>query len=219
MARAEGLLGKVGIPNPGQNLRRYPHQFSGGMRQRVMIAMALACNPKILFADEPTTALDVTTQAQILELMNKLKAEFGASVVLITHDLGVVARMAQRIAVMYGGKIVETGNARDLFYTPRHPYTWGLLESMPSTGAGAGRTLAAIPGSPPDLFAPPAGCPFAPRCKFCMEACLTTPPPETELTEGHRASCWLLDPAAPKVEPPKLRRKSISLKKEGNGLG
>ena len=200
--RAAELLTRVGIPNADRNVTRYPHVFSGGMRQRVMIALALACNPKILFADEPTTALDVTTQAQILELMNQLKKEFGTAIVLITHDLGVVARMAQRIAVMYAGKIVETGTARDIFYSPKHPYTWGLLESMPGVRAKNGRTLSAIPGTPPDLFAPPPGCGFAPRCKYCMSVCKTQEPPETDLGGLHRAACWLMDERAPKVERP-----------------
>lgn len=201
-ARAVDMLRRVGIPNPDRNVGRYPHQFSGGMRQRVMIAMALSCNPKILFADEPTTALDVTTQAQILSLMNDLKAEFGASIVLITHDLGVVARVSQRIAVMYAGKIVETGAARDIFYRPRHPYAWGLLQSIPGTASDTARALTTIPGTPPDLFAPPPGCAFAPRCPHCMDVCRTHAPVETDLGGGHSACCWLLDSRAPAVEAP-----------------
>lgn len=206
--RAVEMLRKVGIPNPDKNALRYPHMFSGGMRQRVMIAIALACNPKILFADEPTTALDVTTQAQILELMNGLKNELGTSIVLITHDLGIVARMADRIAVMYAGKIVETGTAQNIFYESRHPYTWGLMSSLPGKGDNKGKQLTAIPGTPPDLFAPPAGCGFAPRCKYCMEACRTHQPPEKEIGTGHFASCWLLDEQAPKVEAPAEARRS-----------
>jgi oligopeptide/dipeptide ABC transporter, ATP-binding protein, C-terminal domain len=196
--RTIDLLKKVGIPNAEKNVERYPHQFSGGMRQRVMIAMALACNPKILFADEPTTALDVTTQAQILELMNNLKKEFNTSIVIITHDLGVVARVAQRIAVMYAGKIVETGSARDIFYQPRHPYTLGLLESMPGSENNCGKKLASIRGTPPDLFAPPAGCGFAPRCKYCMNICRDSEPDEAVLDNGHKVVCWLLHEQAPK---------------------
>ena len=200
--RTVEMLGKVGIPNPEKNINRYPHQFSGGMRQRVMIAMALACNPKILFADEPTTALDVTTQAQILELMNQLKKEFGTSIVIITHDLGVVARMAQRVAVMYAGKIVETGKSRDIFYQPRHPYTLGLLESRPNNGSRTEKKLTSIRGTPPDLFAPPKGCSFAARCKYCMNVCREMEPQEMELENGHKASCWLLHPEAPKQDIP-----------------
>ncbi|GAU76269.1 ABC transporter ATP-binding protein [Fusibacter sp. 3D3] len=201
--KAIEMLIKVGLPNPEKNFMSYPHQFSGGMRQRVMIAIALVCNPKILFADEPTTALDVTVQAQILELMNTLKREFKASVVLITHDLGVVAKTAQRIAVMYAGKIVETGTARDVFYDPKHPYTWGLLDSVPSTGAQSSRTLNSIEGSPPDLFCLPKGCSFAARCKYCMNICREIAPEETVMDNGHRASCWLLDCRAPSVPPQK----------------
>jgi len=194
------MLGKVGISNPEKSYKRYPHQFSGGMRQRVMIAMALVCNPKILFADEPTTALDVTTQAQILELINQLKEELGTSVVIITHDLGVVARTAERIAVMYAGKVVETGIARDIFYNPKHPYTSGLLESMPS--GGSSKTLTSIPGIPPDLFAPPKGCSFAPRCKYCMKICQEIMPDLIEVENQHSVSCWLMHPQAPKHELP-----------------
>lgn len=211
--RALQMLRKVGIPNPEKSYRMYPHQFSGGMRQRVMIAIALVCNPKILFADEPTTALDVTTQAQILELINQLKEELGTSVVIITHDLGVVARTAQRIAVMYAGKVVETGLARDIFYTPKHPYTSGLLESMPS-GYKESKTLVSIPGSPPDLFAPPKGCGFAPRCRYCMKICRELQPEVTELENGHSVSCWLMHPQAPKYELP--GRKSILNKQQSD---
>lgn len=213
--RAIQMLEKVGISNPEKSYRRYPHQFSGGMRQRVMIAMALVCNPKVLFADEPTTALDVTTQAQILELINNLKEELGTSVVIITHDLGVVARTAERIAVMYAGKIVETGLSRDVFYNPKHPYTSGLLESMPSAGKN-GKTLTSIPGTPPDLFAPPKGCAFAPRCKYCMKICQEMQPEVTESDNGHNVSCWLMHPKAPKYELPgrKSRLNTPELKED-----
>jgi oligopeptide transport system ATP-binding protein len=199
------MLRLVGIPNPERNMLRYPHTFSGGMRQRIMIAMALACKPGILFADEPTTALDVTTQAQIIELMNDLKQKLGTAIVLITHDLGVVARMAERIAVMYAGEIVETGSADDLFYRPQHPYTWGLLGSIPGA-AGRHGDLLSIPGTPPDLFAPPSGCAFAARCMYRMKVCESVAPPKIEIASGHLASCWRLDPRAPKVSPPVLIR-------------
>jgi oligopeptide transport system ATP-binding protein len=198
--KALSVLELCRIPDAAQNMRRYPHTYSGGMRQRIMIAMALACDPSILFADEPTTALDVTMQAQILELMNDLKAKIGTSIILITHDLGVVARMADRVAVMYAGQIVETGSVDDIFYSPRHPYTWGLLESMPDTSDGRERELVAIPGTPPDLFAPPPGCGFAARCEYCMPACKKLPPPEEDLGEEHSARCWLFDPRAPQAE-------------------
>ncbi len=194
------LLTDVGIPNPDKNMLRYPHMFSGGMRQRVMIAIALACNPKILFADEPTTALDVTTQAQILELMNALKEKFGTSIVLITHDLGIVARMADRVAVMYAGKIVETGSAHDIFYTPKHPYTFGLLKSLPSMDLSKETKLEIIPGTPASLINPPKGCSFADRCKYAMNVCNRLEPPENEISQGHAGSCWLLDERAPKVD-------------------
>ncbi|HEY8420321.1 MAG TPA: ABC transporter ATP-binding protein [Thermoclostridium sp.] len=212
--RAVQMLGKVGISNPEKSYRRYPHQFSGGMRQRVMIAMALVCNPKILFADEPTTALDVTTQAQILELINQLKEEFGTSVVIVTHDLGVVARTAERIAVMYAGKVVETGIARDIFYNPKHPYTSGLLESMPSSGKSS-KTLTSIPGTPPDLFSPPKGCSFAPRCKYCMKICQEMMPDLIEVENQHSVSCWLMHPQAPKYELPGRKSRFTQNLKEG----
>ena len=176
--------------------------MSGGQRQRVMIAMAMACNPKILFADEPTTALDVTMQAQILDLMNHLKEKRGTSILLITHDLGVVAKMADRIAVMYAGKIVEYGDARQVFYRPSHPYTWGLLGAMPNLIQDVKSELYAIPGTPPDLYAPPKGCAFAARCPYAMEACLKEDPPEFACGQGHGSRCWLLDPRAPDVTPP-----------------
>lgn len=213
--RAIQMLNKVGISSPEKSFKRYPHEFSGGMRQRVMIAMALVCNPKVLFADEPTTALDVTTQAQILELINQLKDELGTSVVIITHDLGVVARTAERIAVMYAGEIIETGLARDIFYKPKHPYTSGLLESMPSDGQN-GKTLTSIQGTPPDLFAPPKGCGFAPRCKYCMNICHEMNPDITELDNGHKVSCWLMHPQAPKVDlPGRKSRINSQVSKEG----
>ncbi|MBM7644026.1 oligopeptide transport system ATP-binding protein [Scopulibacillus daqui] len=199
--RVVKLLDLVGIPNPEARLKQYPHQFSGGMRQRVVIAIALACNPKILIADEPTTALDVTIQAQILELMKDLQDKMSTSIILITHDLGVVANMAQRVAVMYGGRIVETGSVDEIFYKPKHPYTWGLLSSMPKLHNNSEKLLA-IPGTPPDLSNPPKGCPFAPRCPYAMKACVDMMPDYTNLSDTHQTACWLLDDRAPKVEPP-----------------
>ncbi|SFG36455.1 ABC transporter ATP-binding protein [Sporolactobacillus nakayamae] len=199
--RAIELLQLVGIPNPEKRVDEYPHQFSGGMRQRVVIAIALACNPKILIADEPTTALDVTIQAQILDLMRGLQEKTGTAIILITHDLGVVANLAQRVAVMYGGKIVETGTLDEIFYNPKHPYTWGLLSSMPKLHAKTDKLLA-IPGTPPDLSNPPKGCPFAPRCPHAMKVCTEHMPAYTELSATQKAACWLLDERAPKVDPP-----------------
>ncbi|WP_010531492.1 ABC transporter ATP-binding protein [Lentibacillus jeotgali] len=199
--RGVELLTLVGIPNPETRINQFPHQYSGGMRQRAMIAIALACNPKVLIADEPTTALDVTIQAQILDLMRDLKEQTGTAIVLITHDLGVVANSADRVAVMYGGKIVETGSADEIFYNARHPYTWGLLGSMPSIEGGDDE-LQAIPGSPPDLLDPPKGCPFAARCPYAMKVCENHMPEYTELSDTQKTACWLLDERAPKVEPP-----------------
>lgn len=200
--RTMEMMRLVGIANPEINMLRYPHTYSGGMRQRIMIAMGMATNPKILFADEPTTALDVTTQSQILDLINDLKKQFDMAVILITHNLGVVARMADKVAVMYAGKVVETGTVREVFYEPRHPYTWGLLNSMPdSANMDSSRELIAIPGTPPDLFAPPQGCAFAARCPYAMKACVKAQPQETQLTDTHKVSCHLLDPRAPKVAP------------------
>ena len=196
------LLKKVGIPNAEQRAKEYPHQFSGGMRQRAMIATALACNPQLLIADEPTTALDVTIQAQIIDLMKTLQKETGTAIVLITHDLGVVAGIAQNICVMYSGKIVERGDVEQIFYSPKHPYTWALLSAAPRLDLENKEELATIQGTPPDLLAPPAGCPFSTRCKFCMPICKTDAPPETNFEEGHSAHCWLHDPRAPKIEAP-----------------
>ncbi len=199
--RAVQLLRLVGIPNPETRVKQYPHQFSGGMRQRVVIAIALACNPKVLIADEPTTALDVTIQAQILDLMKDLQKKTGTSIIIITHDLGVVANIAQRVAVMYAGKIVETGTVDEIFYKPQHPYTWGLLASMPKLHTKS-EELLAIPGTPPDLVDPPQGCPFAARCPYAMKVCVDNMPEYTEHSNSHKAACWLQDERAPKVEPP-----------------
>lgn len=197
------MLGMVGLPNPETVYERFPHTLSGGQRQRVMIAMAMSCNPSILIADEPTTALDVTIQAQILEVMNKLKQETGTSIIFITHNMGVVARMADRLAVMYAGQIIESGTAQDIFYRPQHPYTWGLLGSMPSLKGDVPERLLSIPGTPPDLFDPPKGCGFASRCEHCMNVCTKRVPPEHEVTPGHKVRCWLLDErCTKKVTPP-----------------
>src|SRR5918994_1515397 len=200
--RAVELLTLVGIPNPEDRVRQYPHQFSGGMRQRVVIAIALACDPQILIADEPTTALDVTIQAQILNLLRELQEKIGTSVILITHDLGVVASVADRIAVMYAGKLVETGTVRETFYDPQMPYTWGLLASIPLPTADRRRDLIPIPGSPPDMLEPPTGCPFTPRCPYAMQICAEEMPDYTTFSAEHRAACWLHHPMAPDVEPP-----------------
>lgn len=200
--RALELMHMVGIPAPEERIGNYPHQFSGGMRQRVMIAIALACNPKLLIADEPTTGLDVTIQAQILDLLKDLQKKLGTSIILITHDLGVVAGMAHRTAVMYAGKIVESGTNDDIFYRPRHPYTWGLMRAVPRLDRDIKEDLYSIPGSPPDLFRPPVGCAFAPRCPYSMKVCFRYYPEEVEVAPGHFVACWLEHPAAPRVRPP-----------------
>ncbi|MEW8970797.1 ABC transporter ATP-binding protein [Mesobacillus jeotgali] len=199
--RAVQLLKLVGIPKPELRVKQYPHQFSGGMRQRVVIAIALACNPKVLIADEPTTALDVTIQAQILELMKDLQKKIDTSIIFITHDLGVVANVADRVAVMYGGKIVEIGTVDEVFYNPQHPYTWGLISSMPSLDAKE-EELYAIPGTPPNLLHPPKGDAFAPRNEYAMQIDLEEQPPMFKVSDTHYAATWLLHPDAPKVEPP-----------------
>ena len=190
-ARAVELLAMTRINEPEQRARQYPFEFSGGMLQRAMIAMALACEPAILIADEPTTALDVTIQAQILDLMRDLQRQNDMAIVLITHDLGVVARMADQVAVMYAGEILETGSADDVFYRSAHPYTLGLRAAMPTNREDAEQTLTPIDGSPPDLFAPPAGCPYFARCPHAMQVCEETPPTRFPLGAGHVAACWL----------------------------
>lgn len=199
-AKAVELMKGVGIPSPEERLLQYPHQFSGGMRQRVMIAMAMACEPKLLIADEPTTALDVTIQAQILELMKDLKKKVNTSIILITHDLGVVAGLCEKVIVMYAGKVVETGTLHDVYYNPRHPYTWGLLNSVPRLDEDSKEKLVPIWGHPPDLLAPPVGCRFAPRCEYAMQICESEMPPHFTVDEHHQAACWLLDSRAPQVE-------------------
>lgn len=199
--RAIQLMEEVGIPNAENRYYQYPFQFSGGMRQRVVIAIALAMNPEILICDEPTTALDVTIQAQILELINKIKEERNLSVIFITHDLGVVANMADRIAVMYAGRIVEYGKSEEVFYDARHPYTWALLESMPALEQKRGM-LNAIPGTPPDMLFPPKGDAFSPRNRYAMKIDFEEQPPFFKVTNTHYAATWLLHPDAPKVESP-----------------
>jgi oligopeptide/dipeptide ABC transporter ATP-binding protein len=194
-ARAADLLERVGIPSAGARLRDYPHQFSGGMRQRAMIAMALACDPRLVIADEPTTALDVTIQAQILRLLHGLVRERATALILITHDLGVVAGICRRVAVMYAGTFVETGTARDVFARPRHPYTLGLLGSVPRLDTRRDGPLTPIAGAPRDMLSAPDACPFQPRCRYAIERCLEELPPLEALEEGHRAACFNPVPA------------------------
>ena len=189
--RAAELLTLVGINEPEKRLKQYPHEHSGGMRQRVMIAIALACEPKLLIADEPTTALDVTIQAQILELMMELREKLGMAIIMITHDLGSVASMCEKIAVMYAGRIVEYGTTDDIFYRPKHEYTKGLIKSIPRLDAKEHERLVPIEGTPVDLLNPPAGCPFAPRCDNCMKICLREMPPVTWFDDVHYTQCWL----------------------------
>ena len=201
-ARAEAvrLLAAVGIPEAEHRVDQYPHEFSGGMRQRVMIAIAFACAPKLLIADEPTTALDVTIQFQILQLLKKLQNENHTSILLITHDLGVVAGIAQRICVMYGGMILERGASDDIFYHAKHPYTSALLRAVPRLNEDSKKTLDSIEGTPPDLIAPPAGCPFTPRCPYAMPVCEDEFPEETAFSNTHTAYCWLHHPMAPIID-------------------
>ena len=191
------LLSRVGIPAPESRIKQYPHQFSGGMRQRVMIAMALSCNPRLIIADEPTTALDVTIQAQILDLMKSLTTEFGVALIVITHNLGVVARYADRVNIMYAGKVIERGNAREIYANPRHPYTVGLLRSVPRLDLPRRAKLDPIEGQPPDLIHLPGGCSFAPRCKWAVDKCKTDIPELTEAGEGHLSACWRAEDLGP----------------------
>ena len=198
-ARREGvdLLSRVGIPDPEQRIKQYPHQFSGGMRQRVMIAMALSCNPRLIIADEPTTALDVTIQAQILELMKSLTTEFGVALIVITHNLGVVARYADRVNIMYAGRIIERGTAREIYSNPRHPYTVGLLRSVPRLDLPRRAKLDPIEGQPPDLVNLPAGCAFRARCRWAVDKCATDMPMLQETSPNHWSACWRAEDLGP----------------------
>lgn len=200
--RVVELMGMVRIPEPEKRLKSYPHQFSGGMRQRVMIAMALACEPDVLIADEPTTALDVTIQDQILKLLRALQQEKQRSIIFITHDLGVVAELCSRVVVMYGGLVMEEAPIDDLFERPAHPYTMGLLRSIPGANQDKSQPLEPIPGSPPDMLNPPQGCPFAARCPYARQICAQSLPPYTQLEGGRRSMCWLLTPQAPAENNP-----------------
>ena len=203
--KALEMMKAVGIPDAEKRINQYPHQFSGGMRQRIVIAIALICEPEVLLADEPTTALDVTVQAEILDLMKDLQKKIGTSIIFITHDLGVVAGMADRVAVMYAGEILEYGSVDDIFYNPQHPYTWGLINSMPTLES---KELESIPGTPPNLLDPPKGDPFAPRNKYAMKIDAERKPPFFKVSETHYAATWLLHPNAPKVVPPaEIRRR------------
>ncbi len=198
-AKALEMMKAVGIPNADERINEYPHQFSGGMRQRIVIAIALICEPEILLADEPTTALDVTVQAEILDLMKDLQKRVKTSIIFITHDLGVVAGMADRVTVMYSGELLEYGTVDDIFYNPQHPYTWGLINSMPTLDT---KKLASIPGTPPDLLDPPKGDPFAPRNKYAMKIDAQRKAPFFKVSDTHYAATWLLAPGAPIVDPP-----------------
>lgn len=215
LAQALEILKLVGIDNAEKRINEYPHQFSGGQRQRIVIAIALVCYPEILIADEPTTALDVTIQAQILDLMKELQQKIETSIIFITHDLGVVAGMANRVAVMYAGQIVEYGSVDEIFYNPQHPYTWGLLNSMPTLSS---TDLQAIPGTPPDLLDPPKGDPFAARNPYAMKIDSEEKPPFFKVSETHYASTWLLHPDAPKITPPEeiVRRQEIFKKMQAS---
>lgn len=216
--RVEELLKLVGIDRAKERMKQYPHQFSGGQRQRIVIAIALACNPDILIADEPTTALDVTIQAQILELMKEIQRKTGTAIIFITHDLGVVAQVADRVAVMYAGKIVEYGLVDEIFYNPKHPYTWGLLSSMPTLDTTD--ILYTIPGSPPDLLHPPKGDAFALRSNYALAIDRIEEPPFFAISPTHAAATWLLDPRAPKVVPPKeiIKRYAMYQEKQGDHI-
>lgn len=207
--RALEILNLVGLPRAEKRFKAYPHQFSGGQRQRIVIAIALACEPKILIADEPTTALDVTMQAQILDLMKELQNKIKTSIIFITHDLGVVANIADKVAVMYGGQMVETGDVNEIFYDPKHPYTWGLLSSMPDLTTSNDTDLIAIPGTPPDLLHPPIGDAFARRSRYALDIDFKEEPPWFKISPTHFVKSWLLDARAPKVTPPSMVQKRL----------
>ena len=209
------MLRKVGIPKPEERFHQYPHEFSGGMRQRAVIAIALSCEPDLLICDEPTTALDVTIQAQILDLINELKKELNIAVILITHDLGVVAETADRVIVMYAGEKLEEAPVRELFKNPKHPYTWGLLKSLPRLDMKIGEKLVSIPGTPPDLLKPPVGDPFAPRSEYAMKIDYERKPPMIDLGNGHFVKSWLYVDGAPKIKSPFESEESDELKNEG----
>jgi len=212
MEKTVDYLKLVGIANPGKRAKEYPDSLSGGMRQRVVIAIAMCCNPKLLIADEPTTALDVTIQAQIIDLMKDLQARFNTSIILITHDLGVVANMAKRVLVFYAGQVVEEGPAEQVFYQPRHPYTRGLLKSMPKLNAAGKEELMSIEGVPPDLFAPPSGCAFAARCEYAMNLCQERQPPRLAVGGQHCAACWLnLRQVPPALRPAWMTSSRVTL--------
>ncbi|KRK58196.1 ABC transporter ATP-binding protein [Fructilactobacillus fructivorans] len=215
LEQAAEVLEEVGIPNARERMRDYPHQFSGGQRQRIVIAMAIIDNPDVLIADEPTTALDVTVQAQIIKLLKDLKDKIGTSIIFITHDLGVVANIADRVAVMYAGKIVEYGTVDDIFYNPQHPYTWGLLDSMPTLSMNSDR-LNTIPGTPPNLINPPKGDAFYARNKYALKIDHEKQPPFFKVSDTHYAATWLLDKRAPKVTPPEsIQKRQAEFKKRG----
>ena len=208
------LLDDVGIPDPERRYKQYPHEFSGGMRQRVVIAIAMACVPEILICDEPTTALDVTIQAQILDLLRKLQSKYGLTIIYITHDLGVVANVADRIAVMYAGDIVEIGTCEEVFYDPKHPYTWALLSSLPQLGI-KGEDLYAIKGTPPNLFQTIKGDAFAPRNPRALKIDFVARPPYFDVSPTHKARTWLLDPRSPKIDPPAIIQNIRNMKRGG----
>ncbi|CDC49718.1 oligopeptide transport ATP-binding protein OppD [Clostridium sp. CAG:58] len=217
MEQALSLLKMVKITNPEKRIRQYPHELSGGMRQRVMIAMALACEPKILIADEPTTALDVTTQADIMELIRELQEKMGTSVILVTHDLGIAAEVGDRIQVMYAGEIIETGTKSEIFKKAVHPYTWALMKSVPSAQSQTEEKLYSLKGTPPDLIAPPKACAFAPRCEYCMGICRRMHPVMAAESESHSAGCWLMHPDAPKAGRPVRSRNGWGREEPYNG--